>query len=44
MITSSGVRGGNSGSSYIKITLDNALKAGDILTTTGGDGGYVAAN
>ena len=44
MITSSGVRVGNSGSSYIKITLDNALKAGDILTTTGGDGGYVAAN
>ena len=42
MISSSGVRVGNSGGSYIKITLDNALKAGDILTTTGDDGGYVA--
>ena len=43
MISSSGIRVGNSGGSYIKITLDNALKAGDVLTTTGNDGGYVAA-
>ena len=43
MISSSGIRVGNSSGSYILISLDNALKEGDILTTTGGDGGYVAA-
>lgn len=42
MITASGWKLGNSGGSYIKITLDSPLKEGDVLTTTGGDGGLVA--
>ena len=42
MITASGVTVRNSGGSYIKITLSSALQEGDVLTTTGNDGGYVA--
>lgn len=42
MISASGFSCLNSGSSYIKITLDKSLKEGDILTTIGGDGGLVS--
>jgi len=42
MIKSSGFTFGNSGGSYIKLTLNTALKSGDVLTTTGGDGGLVS--
>ena len=42
-IKSSGITLGGSGSSYVKIELDHALQPGDILTTTGGDGGFVAS-
>lgn len=42
MITAGGWKLGNSGGSYIKITLDSPLKEGDVLITTGGDGGLVA--
>lgn len=42
MITASGITTRNSGGSYIKITLNSALQEGDILTTTGDNGGYVA--
>ncbi len=41
MITKSDISCGNSGSSYIKITLNTPLKAEDVLTTEGTDGGYV---
>ena len=41
-IKSSGITLGGSGNSYVKIELDHALQAGDILTTTGGDGGHLA--
>ena len=42
-IKSSGITLGGSGNSYVKIELDHALQSGDILTTTGGDGGFVAS-
>lgn len=42
MITASGLKFGNSGGSYVKITLNSPLKEGDVLITTGGDGGLVA--
>ena len=42
-IKSSGITLGGSGNSYVKIELDHALQPGDILTTTGGDGGFVAS-
>jgi len=42
MITASGITTRNSGGSYMKITLSTALQEGDILTTTGNDGGYIA--
>ena len=44
MIGSNGVRVGNSGGSYVKISLSNALQAGDVITTTGEDGGYIATS
>ena len=42
MVSASGVTTRNSGGSYIKITLSSALQEGDVLTTTGDNGGYVA--
>lgn len=42
LITKSDINCGNSGGSYIKITLNTPLKAGDVLSTQGTDGGYVA--
>ena len=42
-IKSSGITLGGSGNSYVKIELDHALQPGDILTTTEGDGGFVAS-
>ena len=42
-IKSSGITLGGSGNSYVKIELDHALQPGDILTTTGGDGGFVTS-
>ncbi|MCR5362196.1 MAG: hypothetical protein K6E73_09305 [Bacteroidales bacterium] len=41
MLKSGGFYVGNSGGSYLKVTLDTPLKEGDVLTTTGGDGGLV---
>lgn len=42
MISSNGIYLGNSGGSYVKLTLTNAIQTGDVLTTTGSDGGFVA--
>ena len=43
MISSSGIRVGNSGGSYLLVTLSaGTLRKGDVLTTTGGDGGLVS--
>ncbi len=44
MITTEGFGCANSGGSYIKITLDKALKSGDVLLTNGADGGNVTTS
>lgn len=41
MITSDGINLANSGGSYILINLDKPLNVGDVIITTGGDGGNV---
>lgn len=41
MIAADGINIANSGGSYILITLDKPLAVGDVIVTTGGDGGYI---
>lgn len=43
MITSDGINLANSGGSYILINLDKPLNVGDVIITTGGDGGNLTS-